>query len=72
MAFMLRLRLDDGAEWGRATAYATRNARDKAAAFARIIGGLRTHSWTESRAERIQRESGDDTEQAIQPASVAE
>lgn len=68
MAFMLRIRLDDQSEWGPPEAYRTRKSRDKVAAFNRIIGGLRTHSWTESKGERQRRELAE-SGSAVDPSS---
>lgn len=51
MAFILRTRVNDDAEWGEPEVFATRRQRDKAASFARIIGGLRTHSFETSKNE---------------------
>jgi len=55
VAFMLSVRFDDHANWSKPEAYTSRKERDKDAAFARCIGGLRTHSWTETRAEQSKR-----------------
>lgn len=55
MAFMLRTRLNDEDEWSEPQAFRTRRERDKAGSFARIIGGIRTHSYEETRAEVLER-----------------
>lgn len=43
--FCLRVRPDDSSEWSEVTEYSTRKARDADAAFARALGGFRTHSF---------------------------
>lgn len=43
--FCLRVRQDDKSEWSQAEEYTTKKARDADAAFARILGGFRTHSF---------------------------
>ena len=54
MKYMLRTRLDDESAWSEAEEYPTRGQRDKAARLARVIGGIRTHSY-EVAAVRVQR-----------------
>lgn len=44
MIFALRTRDSDDQLWGLWTSYPSRSERDQAARFARIIGGMRTHS----------------------------
>ena len=47
MKYMLRCRRDDNSDWCEPEEFPTRRARDMAGSFARIIGGLRTHSYEE-------------------------
>lgn len=47
--FALRIRYDDQSPWGPPAFYRTRRERDKVAAFNRILGGIRTHSYEEKR-----------------------
>lgn len=43
--YCLRVRADDSCPWSDEEVYSTRKARDAEAAFARILGGCRTHSY---------------------------
>lgn len=43
--YCLRTRANDAEPWSDEAVYSTRKARDAEAAFARIIGGFRTHSY---------------------------
>lgn len=48
--YMLRVRLADGDPWFEPEEFQTRKQRDTAAAFARVLVGMRTHSYEERRA----------------------
>lgn len=52
MSHVLRTRLDDNSPWSDPQEYDTKRERDKAAAFARVIGGIRTHSYFETAKEK--------------------
>lgn len=54
MRFALRVRMDDASEWGEWELFPTMRARDKAAMYARIIGGLRVHSADLTKAEAVE------------------
>ena len=45
--YFLRTRLTDDSEWGPPEAFASKRERDEAGSYARILGGLRTHSYEE-------------------------
>lgn len=47
--YALRIRGDESQAWGSAEYYRTRKARDFDERMNRIIGGLRTHSFTEKK-----------------------
>ena len=47
--YMLRVRFTDPDEWSEPGEYTTRKERDYNAALNRIIGGIRTWSYEESR-----------------------
>lgn len=50
MKYMLRVRCwDDRSEWSDPEEFASRKARDRAAAFARAVGGFQTHCFDERR-----------------------
>lgn len=57
--YLLRVRDDDQSSWGEPSTYRTRKERDKTAAYCRIIGGLRTHSYE----EKVPAESESEQEQ---------
>jgi hypothetical protein len=70
MAHMLRIRASDDDHWGPPTAYTSKRRRDRDEMFNRVIGGFRTHSWTETRAEQKAREAQEEAEgeaQASEP-----
>lgn len=55
MAYWLRIRVSDDEPWGQPEFFTSKPQRDRASAFARVIGGLRTWSGQETRAEAQQR-----------------
>jgi hypothetical protein len=55
MAHMLRTRLDDKSPWSEPMAFQNKRERDNASARARAWAGIRTHSWTETKAEEAAR-----------------
>lgn len=62
MAWMLRVRPNDQAQWGPPTAYKSKRECHENECMCRIWGGLRTHTWRETKAEERKRieEHGDD------------
>ncbi len=46
--YCLRVRINDKEEWSDKECYRTRKQRDTSASVARIIGGMRTHSFEEN------------------------
>lgn len=45
--YMLRVRMDDSSLWGEPASFPTRKKRDDTAMYARVIGGMRCHSYEE-------------------------
>jgi len=48
--YMLRVRMSSTEQWSEPEQFLTRRARNAAASFARVIGGIHTHSYEERRA----------------------
>lgn len=48
---VLRIRRDDDSPWSEPEYFDSKRERDKVAAFNRVLGGIRTHSYQESKAE---------------------
>ena len=51
MAYMLRVRFSDDQPWGPPTPYISKKERDSGERYARCLGGFRTHTWRETKAE---------------------
>lgn len=54
--YFLRTRFDDSEPWSEPEPFRSRKARDNAASQARIIGGIRTHSYE----ERMKKEAAEE------------
>lgn len=47
----MRVRFDDNDKWSETQYFKTKGRRDKVGAINRIIGGIRTHSFEETKTE---------------------